>query len=479
MAIAKPPGVFGRTVEWESLVEFIESSGGAKLALVYGRRRQGKTLLLQELSSRLDGFYWQAIEQSGTQNLASFSAAWSIHSGATTPIRFNDWAEAFRAVFSSLRDRVTPVVIDEVGYLIDAVPELPSIVQALLAPLDAGRSKVRLILCGSSFGQMRRLVDAQAPLRGRANLILVIRPFSYRESASFWGLDSNPDAAFCLHALIGGTPAYRNLADATPVRGDIRAWAIRRLLDPRSPLFAEGHIVVNEDVALGDRQLYWGVLAGLAAGHERRRDLAAVLGKPETSLSHALDVLSEAGWIDRVADPLHGRRSRYRVSEPIVRTWRLLVEPRAARLETGGPTQSARVWDESEPLINSRIYGPHLERLAGEWLMFHVEPQLIGGSVDAVGSSEIRLGSERAQVDLVATSVTAAGGRDVLVVGEVKATRRPVGPAELLRLDEIAGAVAPAARRLIVARGGFTAPLRQVASRRSDVILVDLARLYA
>ena len=478
MVIGKPESFFGRESEWESLAGFVESDGGAKLGLVYGRRRQGKTLLLQTLCESYAGFYWQALEQSSAQNLSGFSAAWSTFVSSSTPIRFVSWLEALRAVFSETTTQARPIVIDEVGYLIDSAPDFPSILQSVLTPLAVQRSKARLILCGSSFGQMRRLVEAQAPLRGRANLIVVVRPFSYRQAADFWGLGNNLDAAFCLHALVGGTPAYRNLASELPVRGDVRKWAIRQLLDARSPLFREGHVVVSEDTALTDRAMYWSVLAGLIDGNARRRDLALALDRPETSLSHSLDVLTEAGWVERVVDPLHGRRSRYVVTEPIVRVWRLLVEPHAARLEAGGPAQAVRVWDDAEPTIASRIYGPHLEQLASEWLLLHADPTMLGGQVDMVGSSEVRLPGGTAQVDLVATSVGASGKRQTLVIGEVKATRRPVGPGELDRLDEIATAVAPTAKRLLVSRGGFTAPLRKAAALRPDVILADLTTLY-
>jgi hypothetical protein len=59
---------------------------------------------------------------------------------------------------------------------------------------------------------MRSLSSPQAPLRGRASLTLMVQPFDYRAAAEFWGLSSNPDAVFQMHALVGGTPAYRMLS---------------------------------------------------------------------------------------------------------------------------------------------------------------------------------------------------------------------------------------------------------------------------
>lgn len=105
-----------------------------------------------------------------------------------------------------------------------------------------------LILCGSAFGEMRKLIDGNAPLRGRAILELVLQPFDFRTAAEFWGLGANQQVAFAHNASVGGTPAYRTLADHdAPTDGDLDGWVIRRLLEPSSRLFRDGRIVVAED----------------------------------------------------------------------------------------------------------------------------------------------------------------------------------------------------------------------------------------
>ena len=54
--IGKPERVFGREREWQGLVRFVSdgdratSVGGAALGVVSGRRRQGKSFLLQALA---------------------------------------------------------------------------------------------------------------------------------------------------------------------------------------------------------------------------------------------------------------------------------------------------------------------------------------------------------------------------------------------------------------------------------------------
>jgi uncharacterized protein len=96
-------------------------------------------------------------------------------------------------------------VIDEFPFLVQASPSLPSIIQRELGPGGSGqRSAVRLLLCGSAMSMMGQLLAGQAPLRGRASLVLLVQPFGYRDAARFWNAD-DPELAVLLHAVVGGT----------------------------------------------------------------------------------------------------------------------------------------------------------------------------------------------------------------------------------------------------------------------------------
>ena len=145
------------------------------------------------------------------QNLADLERAIGRYTSIVP--RLADWDEAIDALLrlGATGSQPTVVAIDEVGYLIDAEPSFASRLQAALSPAStrARPHRVRLILCGSAFGQMRDLVDHDAPLRGRTQLELVIHPFRFAEAAEYWRLTDNPDVAFRLHSLVGGTPAYR------------------------------------------------------------------------------------------------------------------------------------------------------------------------------------------------------------------------------------------------------------------------------
>jgi uncharacterized protein len=128
VSIEKPKYVFGRDREWGALCEYVQTAGpGPRLGLVYGRRRQGKTLLLEALCEATGGFLWQARQQSAPQNLRSLEEAIGRFSG-TTP-RLSSWDDAIDSLLGLRiegKAAPLPVVIDEVGYLLDVDPGFAS-----------------------------------------------------------------------------------------------------------------------------------------------------------------------------------------------------------------------------------------------------------------------------------------------------------------------------------------------------------------
>lgn len=436
-------------------------------------------MLLQELATAARSFYWEAAEQSEAQNLESFSAAWTTHLEVAGPVRFRTWAEALDSVLRSPQS-ARGVLIDEVGYLIGTSPSFPSLLQSYFGPRAEREGVARVVLCGSIYSQMTKLLDADAPLRGRHQLVIDVQPFEFREAAEFWGLVDNVDAAFQLDALVGGTPAYLRYAGWNrPTRGNIGKWAQEHLLSPTSPLFHEGQVLVAQDPVLVDKALYWSVLGAVADGHARRNEIAKAVGRPSSALSQALTILSAGRWVEMVPDPLHERSTTLRLIEPIIRTYRTLISPNGRRLDRG---QAREVWEDSQHRVARLINAPHLEAIANEWVMSHARPETTGGSVRLAAPGILRRGGSTNQIDVIAVSPDRNDVDRICAIGEVKAERQAMGIAELERLDDLARGLgakaAPTVRRLLVARSGFTAELTRQVRSRADVELVDLDRLY-
>ncbi len=489
-ALRKPSALFDRSAEWDDLAAFaLADSPGASLGLVYGRRRQGKTTLLELLTDETGGFYFTGLQQSSKLNLSRLSDAYSRFVGRPgVPIQFESWEQALTALLDLGQHTRLPIVLDEFPYLLEKEPALPSILQSLLSPRGVARTstQARLLICGSAISVMRQLLAGTAPLRGRAVLEMMIHPFSFRDAAKYWGLDGQWEAALTLHALVGGTPAYRDFAgsDHPDSLADIDRWVVNNLLNPSSAFFREGQILLEEESDISDDALYWSVLTAIAAGKTRRGQIASTIGKPETAIGHPLAVLTSTQLVSKQDDALKSRRATFHLTEPMLRFRQLIIEPNANRLNR---RRAAQVWEESRDTVNSKILGPHFEELAREWTQ-DASPTTLGGQVSRVGASVIDCQEclKTHEIDVVALQKVRNTSEKVIAIGEAKWRTSPVGIAELNRLTHIAELVsnkhasASVINVLLFSKSGFTDELTREALSSSNgrVQLVDLQRLY-
>jgi hypothetical protein len=231
---------------------------------------------------------------------------------------------------------------------------------------------------------------------------MVVRPFGYREAAEFWGVGHEPELAFRLHALVGGTPAYKEMCGGSgpETLAGFDRWVQRRLLSPASAMFREGGLLLREEPSITDPTSYASVLAAISAGSHRRSEIAAALGRPSGALAHLLDGLRDIGLIEHLDDALRGKRTVFQITEPIVRLHQLITGRYEPELVAG---RAARVWARTAETVASRIYGPHFEDVARRWCLEHAGDATLGGPPGSVRPTEVPCPEhrDRHQLDIV------------------------------------------------------------------------------
>lgn len=483
----KPSEMFDRDDEWDDLARFaVDDAPGATLGVVSGRRRQGKTLLLYSLAQATDGLYFAATEATEADSLRRLGQVIADHVAAPAPLQLASWEHAIDVLLEIGRNRPTVAVLDEFPYLALASRALPSVIQHALTPGRPERttSRTRLLLCGSAMSFMGGMLSGTAPLRGRAGLELRVAPLGYRLAAQFWNLD-DPRLAVLVHAIVGGTPAYRReyvRDDAPSSMADFDSWVARAVLNPASPLFREARYLLAEDPGLRDPTLYHSVLAAVAEGNTTRGGIAGYIGRKATDLQHPLTVLEDAGLLARDAEPLRAGRSNYRIIEPLIAFYQAIMRPAWTRLER---RQGAQVWRSARRRFESAILGPHFEQLCRTWVAESAASETLGGIPATVGHGAVNDAAGRTshEVDIVALGDPGAGPRPVLALGETKWGEQ-MGLSHLDRLRHIRGllerrpGIDATDTKLLCASGvGFTPELRAAADA-SEAILLDLDRLY-
>jgi uncharacterized protein len=480
----KPARLFDREVEWRGLSAFVaDTRPGATLGVVSGRRRQGKSYLLQALATAMGGVYFPALELTEAVGLRIFADELIRFSGSPVP-PFRDWLEAIPYLFRLIDDRAIPVVIDEFPFLVKASPELPSVIQRELGPGGSGtESRARLLLCGSAMSVMGGLLSGSAPLRGRAGLELIVHPFGYRDAARFWGI-TDPKLAVLVHSVVGGTPAYRRELvrdDAPADLDDFDPWVIRTVLNPQTPLFREARYLLAEETEIRDPSLYHSVLAAVAEGSATSGGIASYVGRKANEIAHPLRVLEDSRLLVREPDLFRSGRATYRISEPLITFYQAIMSRDWARLELG---DGAAIWRGARPRFLSQIVGPHFETVCRDYAI-RADPEVFGGLPAEVGTGVVADPANRRQIQIdVAVLAPAEPGipRKILSLGEAKWDRvmEPRHIERLRRARDLLAIKGFDTRHTILAcycGAGFHPDLLN--GQTNDVRLIGLGQLYA
>ena len=308
------------------LRRFLASGGG--LAVLYGRRRCGKSRLLLETVPGDRSAHYVADDRAGPLQRQALAVELARLIPGFAEVAYADWDALLARIWREAPGR-SVVVIDEFPLLVAVARELPSL---LAKRLDAAPDRLHLIVAGSSQRMMHGLVlDSSAPLYGRASEILRIGPLGCGWLPRALGTRS-PAAAVDAFAVWGGVPRYWELA----ARFASVKTAIRDLvLSPLGVLHDEPARLLLDDVR--DVTQAASILALIGRGCHRLSEIAGRLGKPATSLSRPLERLLELGVVRRDqpfgASVRDSKRSYYRIADPFLRFWFRFVEPNRSRLE--------------------------------------------------------------------------------------------------------------------------------------------------
>jgi len=495
---SKPERVLGRDAEWSALAGFVaHPDPHLRLAVVSGRRRVGKSYLLRALVEAVGGLYVSAVAEEGPVAARQRFAAEIARYAGIGPGMIRDdagWEALLETALDLVVRRAGPggvLVIDEVPYWLEHTPQLPGLLQLLYDRSRAGGGTAggRVVLCGSAVSVMTTLLSGTKALRGRAAVDLRLAPFDLATTARHWGV-ADPQAALYLHATLGGSPGYRDLAPIPAPRTlvDFGTWVACTLLDPGQALFSrsETEYLLREDPKFTGSALHYAILNAVAAGAGSPAKIGSLVGRDRAALTRPLDALTSAGFLRYERDPLWERRSVITLADPIVRFHNLIAVRQHDLVETG---RSVQAWQAAQPTFTSQILGPHFEHCARDWVRRTGDPirgGSVGGGAGTVAATVVndRAGRARHEIDVVALDRAAGGGRTVIrVIGEAKATITRRGLSELHRLERLKallhdeGHDTTDARLVVFSMAGFHPELLALAGQRPDVHLVDLPTL--
>lgn len=185
--------------------------GRFECIVIYGRRRIGKTALINEFCKGKETIYFSALNASSGENLEALSKAIYLcknPEGSNAPT-YQSYADALDEITAMAKQRRIVFVIDEYPYLAKAEKSISSRLQHIIDHVWK-ETELYLILCGSSMSFMEyQVLGYESPLYGRRTAQFKIQALTYREITVFHPELCLEDQAM-LYGITGGIPHYIN-----------------------------------------------------------------------------------------------------------------------------------------------------------------------------------------------------------------------------------------------------------------------------
>ena len=293
-----------------------------ELIIVYGRRRVGKTALVQKSVKSLSHIYFFAEETLEEENLLMFrkltAEALGNHIIAKAEL---SWEELFELLDGS-----------EVIVIIDEFPNLIKSNRAIISKFQKiwdSSKNLKLVLTGSSISIMEsQVLGYKSPLYGRRTLSIKLEPLKFFHLREFFS-EKSWEELVRIYGITDGIPAY-----IKEVQFRLRAGEkLEEVFQPNKPLFDEAEFLLKTE--LREPARYFAILKAIAFGKTKFGDIVSFTGLPSSTVSQYLSNLQTLHIVEErhpVGEPERRRNARYYLSDLYFNFWFRFVYPNRSQL---------------------------------------------------------------------------------------------------------------------------------------------------
>lgn len=358
----------GRERELDALNKLYKSNK-FEFAVIYGRRRVGKTALINEFIGDKKAIYFMGVESNAKQNLENFSKSiMEFASGIETESSFLSFQAALEYVFKLAEKERIILAIDEYPYVARSSKSLASTLQLLIDKYK-DTSKLMLILCGSSMSYMEDHVLAyKAPLYGRRTAQMKLLPFDFEETCRYLKNLSDEDKAL-IYGVVGGTPQYLlQMDDKLSVEDNIK----NTYLNPISFLYEEPTNLLKQEVR--EPAIYTAIITAIATGSSRMSEISSKVGEDTNVCTNYIKNLMNLGIVQKETPygEKASRKSVYSIEDNMFRFWYRFVLDNNSIIARGA---ADLVYKRIEPQLSDYM-GKVFEEICKQYLW----KQLLSGN---------------------------------------------------------------------------------------------------
>jgi len=305
----------------------------ADLVVLYGRRRIGKTTLLDKFFSDKEGIFYVATDVYVGLQIQDVKISFAKYFGDNFLLNVNisDWSELFQYL-----EKIVPsnkrfyIVLDEFTYLTRNDRTILSSLQRAW-DLFFSKTQVLLVICGSDLGMMQdNVLSYSSPLYGRRTRDILLTQFDLRNSLKFTSYDF--EEGLMLYMTIGGVPEYLEKAQGY---NDYYAFVIREFGEKNGFFYREPYYLLAQEFR--DYNIYFSIINAISFGKVKPSEIADFVGIEGRRIYPYLETLQRLGFVIRIRPVLDNRnKGIYHLSDRMLRFWFNYVFPWREYTERGG-----------------------------------------------------------------------------------------------------------------------------------------------
>lgn len=405
----------GRERELKAL-EKLYASNKFEFAVIYGRRRVGKTALINQFINGKKAVYFMGVESNAKQNLENFSRSiFEYSSGIEMENSFLSFQAALEYVFKLAENERLILAIDEYPYVARSSKSLASTLQLLIDKYKE-TSKLMLILCGSSMSYMEDYVLAyKAPLYGRRTAQMKLLPFDFEETCRYFSDFSEEDKAL-VYGVVGGTPQYLlQMDDKLSMEDNIK----NTYLNPVSFLYEEPVNLLKQEVR--EPAIYTAIITAIATGASRMSEISNKVGENTNVCSIYMKNLINLGIVQKEIPygETASRKSVYSIEDNMFRFWYRFVSENNSVIARGA---ADLVYKRIEPQLSDYM-GKVFEEICKQYLW----KRLLAGTLPIEFTSLGRWwGNDSAEKSQAEIDIMGEQDKNTALFGECKWTNEKV-----------------------------------------------------
>ncbi len=357
--------IIGRDPEWATLADR-NGRPQAQMIAVYGRRRVGKTFLVENFFARNANLMMTVVgEHNGKrqEHLHNFRRALERAFSVPVPTLLS-WRDAFEGLAGCLGG-VAKNAPQSVCVFIDELPWFDThrsgLVDALAHAWETSLRKfgfLRLVVCGSAASWMiRNIIDHKGGLHNRVSERMNIRPFQLGQVQAYFDareMALTKAEVLELYLTLGGIPYYLDLVRA----GESPAQAIGRICFGDGPLVEEKRLLFR--ALFGQSGRHQEIVDGLSehpGGLTRSEIVDRATLASGGRIDQYLTELEESGFVARL-EHWDGKPKNTRVV--LIDPFLLFEAKIARRARRGGFLAEQQSRENWFSFRNSQSYAAHM-----------------------------------------------------------------------------------------------------------------------